>query len=176
MVRLSLIMIDILTIRNEMNFVCYIDGFVCLWNLCINIDADTGFQFNRDTVIPDGDLLDSASHQRFVKFGEVGSLLRNIILQVIDSFYLCISGGGINCVLPTLFTKLENLLCDFTISFLVVCLLQKFFLQSHQLLIYFFGSAFVCVTNHLCYILLQLCLIGRFVAKQPVYSFKHYTF
>lgn len=31
--------------------------------LCINIDADTGFQFNRDAVIPDGYLLDPASHQ-----------------------------------------------------------------------------------------------------------------
>ena len=73
-------MIDILTIHNEMNFVSYIDGFVCLCNLCINIDTNTGFQFNGDVVIPDGDLLDPASHQRFVKFGEVGSLLCNIIL------------------------------------------------------------------------------------------------
>lgn len=68
-------MIDILTIRNEMNFVSYIDGFVCLWNLCINIDANTGFQFNRDTVIPDSDLLDPASYQRFVKLREVNGLL-----------------------------------------------------------------------------------------------------
>lgn len=30
---------------------------------CINIDADAGFQFNRDAVIPDGYLLDPASHQ-----------------------------------------------------------------------------------------------------------------
>ena len=48
--------------------------------LCINIDADTGFQFDGDVVIPDSDLFDPASHQRFVKFGEVGSLLCNIIL------------------------------------------------------------------------------------------------
>ena len=33
-------------------------------------------------VIPDSDLLDPASHQGFVKFGEVGSLLCDIILQV----------------------------------------------------------------------------------------------
>ena len=59
--------------------------------LCINIDADTGFQFNRDAVITDGDLFDPASYHRFAKFGEVGSLLRNIILQVVDSLYLLIS-------------------------------------------------------------------------------------
>lgn len=40
--------------------------------LCININADTGFQFDSDMVIPDGDLLDPASYQRFVKFGEGG--------------------------------------------------------------------------------------------------------
>ena len=55
-----------------------------LWDLHINIDTNTRFQFDSDVVIPDSDLLDPASHQRFVKFGEVGSLLRNIILQVID--------------------------------------------------------------------------------------------
>lgn len=48
--------------------------------LCINIDANTRFQFYGDMVIPDSDLLDPASYQRFVKFGEVGSLLCNIIL------------------------------------------------------------------------------------------------
>ena len=31
--------------------------------LCINIDADTGFQFNGDVVIPDGYLLDPASYK-----------------------------------------------------------------------------------------------------------------
>ena len=43
--------------------------------LCIHIDANTGFQFNGDVVIPDGDLFDPASHQRFVKFGEAGKSL-----------------------------------------------------------------------------------------------------
>ncbi len=33
-------------------------------------------------VLPDSDLLDLALHQEFVKFGEVGSLLCDIILQV----------------------------------------------------------------------------------------------
>jgi len=68
---------------------------VRLWDLCININTDTGFQFDGDVVIPDSDLFDPASHQRFVKFGEVGSLLCNIILQVIDPFYLLVSCGSV---------------------------------------------------------------------------------
>ena len=56
------------------------EGFVRLWDLCIHIDINTRFQFDGNVVIPDSDLLDPASHQRFVKFGEVGSLLCDIIL------------------------------------------------------------------------------------------------
>ena len=80
-----------------------------LWDLCIHIDADAGFQFDGDVIIPDGDLFDPASHQRFVKFGEVGSLLCDIILQVVDSLYLLIPCGGIDCGLPAEFTETENL-------------------------------------------------------------------
>lgn len=48
--------------------------------LYIHIDTNARFQFDGDVVIPDSDLLDPASHQRFVKFGEAGSLLCDIIL------------------------------------------------------------------------------------------------
>ena len=51
-----------------------------VYNLCIHIDINTRFQFEGDAAIPDGDLFDPASHQRFDKFGEVGSLLCDIIL------------------------------------------------------------------------------------------------
>ena len=44
--------------------------------LCIHINADTGFQFDGDMVIPDCDQLDPASHQRFIKFSKEGGLLR----------------------------------------------------------------------------------------------------
>ena len=38
-------------------------GLRASMELCINIDADTGFQLNGDVVIPDGYLLDPASYQ-----------------------------------------------------------------------------------------------------------------
>ncbi len=78
-----------------------------LWNSCIYINADARFQFNCDVVIPDDYLFDPASHQRFVKFGEVGSLLRNIILQVIDPLYLFVPCGGIDGGLLAEFSKPE---------------------------------------------------------------------
>lgn len=133
-------MIDILTIRNEINFVSYIDDFVCLWNLCIHIDTNTGFQFDGDVVIPDGDLFDPASHQRFVKFGEMGSLLRNIILQVIDPFYLLVSCGSVDGGLLTEFSKSEYFIGNLVIGFLALDFLDKLLLQGHQLLVDVFNG------------------------------------
>lgn len=57
-------------------------SFCAFMKLCIHIDINTRFQFDGNVVIPDSDLLDPVSHQGFVKFGEVGSLLCDIILQV----------------------------------------------------------------------------------------------
>lgn len=64
-------------------------------------------------VIPDGYLFDPTSHQRFVKFGEVGSLLCDIILQVIDPLYLLISCSSIDGGLLAEFSKPEYFIGTF---------------------------------------------------------------
>lgn len=125
-------MIDILTIRNEINFVSYIDGFVCLWNLCIHIDTNTRFQFDGYVVIPDGYLFDSALHQRFVEFGEMGGLLCDIILQVIDSLYLFIPCYSVDGGLLVEFSKTEYFIGNFVIGFFALSLLDELLLQGHQ--------------------------------------------
>ena len=86
--------------------------------LCIHINANAGFQFDGDVVIPDGYLLDPASHQRFIKFGEVGSLLCDIILQIIDSFYLLVSCGSVYGGLLAEFSKPEYFIGNLVIGFL----------------------------------------------------------
>jgi len=58
-------------------------------------------------VIPDDYLFDPASHQRFVKFGEVGSLLCDIILQVIDPLYLFVSCSSVDGGMLAEFSKPE---------------------------------------------------------------------
>ena len=98
-------------------------------DLCIHIDANTGFQFDGDVVILDGDLFDPASHQRFVKLGEVGSLLRNIILQVIDPLYLLISCGSIDGGLLAEFSKPEYFIGNFVIGFFALGFLDELLLQ-----------------------------------------------
>lgn len=84
-----------------------------LWNSCIYINADARFQFNCDVVIPDDYLFDPASHQRFVKFGEVGSLLCDIILQVIDPLYLFVSCSSVDGGMLAEFSKPEYFLGTF---------------------------------------------------------------
>lgn len=106
-----------------------------LWDLCIHIDTNIGFQFDGYVVIPDSDLLNPASYQRFVKFGEVGSLLRNIILQVIDSLYLFISYGSVDGGLLAQFSKPEYFIGNLVIGFFALGFLDKFLLQDHQLLV-----------------------------------------
>ena len=101
-----------------------------LWDLHINIDINTRFQFDGDVVIPDSNLLDPASHQRFIKFGEVGSLLRNIILQVIDPFYLFIPCGCVDGGLLAELSKPEYFIGNFAIGFFALGFLDKLLLQG----------------------------------------------
>ena len=96
--------------------------------LCIHIDTNTGFQFDGDVVIPDGDLFDPASHQRFVKFGEMGSLLCNIILQVIDPLYLFVPCGSVDGGLLAEFSKSEYFIGNFVIGFFALGFLDKLLL------------------------------------------------
>lgn len=130
-----LIMLDFLTTRNEMNFVSHIEGFMRLWDLCINIDTNTGFQFDGDMVIPDGDLLDPASHQCFIEFCKEGGLLRNVILQVVNSFYLFISCSSIDGCFLAKFSEPEDLIRYFVVVLFAVGFLNQFLLQRHQLFV-----------------------------------------
>lgn len=81
--------------------------------LCIHIDINTRFQFDGNVVIPDSDLLDPASHQCFIEFCKVGSLLCDIILQVIDPLYLLISCSSIDGGLLAEFSKPEYFIGNF---------------------------------------------------------------
>ena len=92
-------------------------SFCTLIDLYINIDINTRFQFDGDVVTPDDDLFDPASHQRFVKFGEVSSLVSDIILQVVDSLDLFVSCGSVYGGLLAEFLKSEYFIGNFVIVF-----------------------------------------------------------
>lgn len=118
-----------------------------LWNSCIYINADARFQFNCDAAIPDGDLFDPASHQRFVKFGEVGSLLCDIILQIIDSLYLCIPCCSVDGGLLAELSKPEYFIGNFVIGFFALGFLDKLLLEGRQLLVNIFNGSCLRSSN-----------------------------
>lgn len=86
-------------------------------DLCIHINANTRFQFDGDAIIPDDDLFEPASHQRFVEVVEVGSLVSDIILQVVDSLDLFVSCGSVYGGLLAEFLKSEYFIGNFVIVF-----------------------------------------------------------
>ena len=96
--------------------------------LCIHINADAGFQFNCDAVIPDGYLLDPAPDQHFVEFCKVDGLLCDVILQVVDSLYLLIPCSGIDCGLLAEFSESEDLIRYFVVVLFAVGFLDQLLL------------------------------------------------
>ena len=111
-----------------------------LWDLYVHIDTNTGFQFDSDVVIQDGYLFDPASHQRIVKFGEVGSLLCDIILQVIDPLYLLVSYGSVDVGLLAQLSKPEYFIGNLVIGFFALGFLDKLLLQGHQFFVDVFNG------------------------------------
>lgn len=86
-------------------------------------------------VAPDGYLTKPAFYQGFIEGFKVGTLLFNVILQVVNSFNLRVSGSCVNSAFFTLFAELENLVGYLVAGFLVVSLFKKLFLKLHQLLV-----------------------------------------
>ena len=102
-------------------------GSLCISiELCIHINADAGFQFNCNVVIPDGDMLDPASHQRFIEFSKEGGL------QVIDSLYLFVPCDGIDGCFLAKFSESEDLIRYFIVVFFAIGFLNEILLQGHQ--------------------------------------------
>ena len=133
--------------------------------LCIHINADTGFQFDGDMVIPDCDQLDPASHQRFIKFSKEGGLLRYVILQVIDSLYLFVPCGGIDGCFLTEFSESEDFIRYFVVVLFAVGFLDQFLLQRHQLFVNVVNGRCLRCSDDCGNVKLELCLIVIFVAE-----------
>ena len=80
-----------------------------LWELAFDINFESGFELRREVVFPDDYLFQPAFYRGFIESFKAGTLLLDVILQVVDSFNLCISGGSINGAFFALFMELENL-------------------------------------------------------------------
>lgn len=139
-----------------------------LRTLPFNINFQSGLELHCEVVFPDGDLLEPAFYQCFVEFSKVSALLLDVVLQIVNSCNLRVSGSGVNGAFFTLFAELENLVGYLVVGFLVVSLFEKLLLEFHQLFVNSISGGFPSVSDDLGNVLLQLCLIGRFIAKERV--------
>ena len=125
-----------------------------LWTLTFNINFKSGLELHREVVFPDGNLLESAFNQGFVEGFKVGTLLLNVILQVINSCNLRVSGSGVNGAFFTLFAEFENLVSNLIVSFFVVGFFEKLFLKFHQLLVNAISGALLSFSDDFSNVLL----------------------
>lgn len=100
--------------------------------LFCNIDADAGFEFDREVVGKDGDLLDEAFDTILVKVRDFGFLLADEVLQLLDPVQSFFPAVAVNLGLFFLLTEPENLVSDGVVVLLVVGLLDKLLLELHK--------------------------------------------
>ncbi len=105
-------------------------------------------------VIPDGYLSKPAFYQGLVELSKVGTLLLDVVLQVVDSFNLGISGSGVNSAFFTLFAELENLVGNLIVGFFVISFFEKLFLKFHQLLVNAISGALLSFSDDFSNVLL----------------------
>lgn len=105
-------------------------------------------------VFPDGDLLEPAFYQGFIEGFKVGALLFDVVLQVVNSCNLRVSGSCVNGAFFTLFAELENLVGYLVVGFLVVGFFEKFLLKFHQLLVNAISGALLSFSDDFSNILL----------------------
>ena len=78
-------------------------------------------------VIPDGYLTKPAFYQGFIEGFKVGTLLLDVVLQVVNSCNLRVSGSCVNGAFFTLFAELENLVGYLVVGFLLLAFLSSSF-------------------------------------------------
>lgn len=78
-------------------------------------------------VFPDDNLLEPAFNQGFIKFSKVSALLLDVVLQVVNSCNLRVSGSGVNGAFFALFPEFEDLIGNLIIGLFVIGFLRSSF-------------------------------------------------
>lgn len=95
-------------------------------------------------------------------------MLLDEILQFIDAGNLRVSGSSVNRAFFSLFPEFEDLIGNLIIGLFVIGLFKKLFLELLQSLVDLISGILLSTTDHLCNVLLELRLIGGFIAKGRV--------
>ncbi len=97
--------------------------------LCFNVDGETGFEFHGEVVGIDCDALDELFDQSLIEFRDVGFLLGDEVLQLLDPFHGLFPVMAVDLGLFLLVAEPENLISDGIVVLLVVGFLDELLLQ-----------------------------------------------
>lgn len=97
--------------------------------LSVNVDRYSGFQFHGEVVGEDGDLLDELFDQSLIEFCDIGFLLGDEALQLLDPVHGLFPVMAVYLGLFLLVAEPENLISDGIVVLLVVGFLDELLLQ-----------------------------------------------
>lgn len=81
-------------------------------------------------------------------------LLLVVVLQVVDSLNLGVSGNGVNSAFFTLFAEIENLVGNLIVGFLIVSIFEKLLLDFYQFFVNAISIALLSFSDNFSNILL----------------------
>ena len=136
--------------------------------LSFNINFQSGLKFHSEVVLPDDDSLKPAFYQGLVEGVQVCGLLLDEVLQFVDAGNLCVSGGSVNRTFFSLFPEFEDLVGNLIIGLFVIGFFEKLFLRLLQSFVNAISGFLLSTTDHLCDVLLELCLVGGRITKERV--------
>ena len=112
------------------------------------------------------------SSQRFTRTSSKASrcadCLLDEVLQFVDAGNLCVSGGSVNRTFFSLFPEFEDLVGNLIIGLFVIGFFEKLFLKLLQSFVNAISGFLLSTTDHLCDVLLELCLVGGRITKERV--------
>ena len=100
--------------------------------LFCNIDADAGFELDREVIGKDGDLLDETFNTILVKVRDGGFLPGDEVLQLLDPVHGFFPAVAVHLGFFFLLPEPENLVGDGVIILLVVGLFDKLLLEFYH--------------------------------------------
>ena len=142
--------------------------------LSFNLNFQSGLEFHCEVVIPDNDALKPVLYQGLVEGIQVCGLLLDEILQFIDAGNLCVPGGSVNRTFFALLPEIEDLISNLIIGLFVIGFFEKLFLEVLQFFVDPISGILLSASDHLCDVLLELCLIGGLIAKECVNRLNHH--
>lgn len=128
--------------------------------LRFDFDCEAGLEFHCEVVGKDRDFLDELFDQSLIELRDIGFLLGDEVLQLLDPVHGFFPEMAVDLGLFFLLPESENLISDGIVILLVVCFLDELFLELLQSCLNAVWREGVGADHGFCDVCLQLFLEG----------------